>query len=165
MNLVSCSHVKRSRILALKARDLTKIRPLTFERISNRLRLNAQISIPATLKVSGKKIEERLPVSQSIIKAVSRPRFPYYARGRKMKFRSFHSGALQKAFDFQTAEHLACVNRACGSDRLQYEIFLSDELTAISLHAQTSKTSQLRRHSLFPNRLAILNEDRILPGG
>ena len=123
MNLVSCSHVKRSRILALKARDLTKIRPLTFERISNRLRLNAQISIPATLKVSGKKLEERLPVSQSIIKAVSRPRFPYYARGRKMKFRSFHSGASQKAFDFQTAEHLACVNRACGSDRLHTKFF------------------------------------------
>ena len=118
MNLVSCSHVKRSRILALKARDLTKIRSLMFERISNRLRLNAQISIPATLEVSGKKLEERLPVSQGIIKAVSRPRFPYYARGRKMKFRSFHSGALQKAFDFQTAGHLACVNRACGSDRL-----------------------------------------------
>ena len=120
MNLVSCSHVKRSRILALKARDLTKIRSLTFERISNRLR---QISIPATLKVSGKKLEERLPVSQGIIKAVSRPRFPYYARGRKMKFRSFHSGALQKAFDFQTAEHLACVNRACGSDRLHTKFF------------------------------------------
>ena len=106
--------MKRSRILALKARDLTKIRSLTFERISNRLRLNAQISIPATLKVSGKKLEERLPVSQGIIKAVSRPRFPYYAQGRKMKFRSFHSGALQKAFDFQTAEHLACVNWPVG---------------------------------------------------
>ena len=80
--------MKRSRILALKARDLTKIQSLTFERISNRLRLNAQISIPATLQASGKKLEERVPVSQGTIKAVSRPRLPYYARGRKMKFQN-----------------------------------------------------------------------------
>ena len=155
--------MKRSRILALKARDLTKIRSLTFERISNRLRLNAQISIPDSLKVSGEKLEERLPVSQGIIKAVSRPRFPYYARGRKMKFRSFTEGfRLSDRRAFSLCKPCLWVRQA------PYEIFLSDELmpiTAISLHAQTSKTSQLRRHSRFPNRLAILNEDRILPEG
>ena len=32
-------------------------------------------------------------------------------------------------------------------------------------YARASKTTQLRSHPRFPNRLAILNEDRILSGG
>ena len=59
--------------------------------------------------------------------------------------------------------------------RLSQAVILASIRFALMLHgvdiynnscvAQASKTGQLRSNSRFPNRLAILNEDRILSGG
>ena len=49
------------------------------------------------------------------------------------------------------------------SHRLQ--IFQCRTRGDFTQYARASKTTQLRRHPRFPNRLAILNEDRILSGG
>ena len=52
--------------------------------------------------------------------------------------------------------------RACESRAATHEIFRSVEKAQTLLYAQENTNAQLRSHSCFPDRLVILNEDRVL---
>ena len=53
-------------------------------------------------------------------------------------------------------------NESAESRAASYGIFTSVETALTLLYGQETTSAQLRSHSCFPDRLVILNEDRIL---